>query len=127
LIDADSPAEHLHDLRKDAKKLRYLVECFATAMPGKLRRRYVTQLKDLQDNLGQHQDAEVHADELAAVAAELAEEHAPGDTLVALGALTARLEQSQREARAEFTERFSAFDSPHTEEVVGALVDALER
>ena len=127
LIDPESPAEHLHDLRKDAKKLRYLVECFATAMPGKLRRRFVTQLKGLQDNLGQHQDAEVHAVELAAVAAELAQEHAPRDTLVALGALTERLEQSQRDARAEFAERFAAFDSPDTEELFVALVEALER
>ena len=127
LINAESPAEHLHDLRKDTKKLRYLVECFATAMPGKLRRRFVMQLKGLQDNLGQHQDAEVHAVELAAVAAELAHEQAPGDTLVALSALTQRLEQSQRDARAEFAERFAGYDSPDTEELVAALVEALER
>ena len=33
-ITADSPAERLHDLRKDAKKLRYLLECFGEPVPG---------------------------------------------------------------------------------------------
>ena len=127
LIDSESPAEHLHDLRKDAKKLRYLVECFASAMPAKLLRRFVKQLKGLQDNLGEHQDAEVHAEELTTVGQELSEEHAPQATLIALGALTERLEQSQHAARAEFVERFAAYDSADTQRIVDALIEALEQ
>ena len=125
-IDAHSPADELHELRKDAKKLRYLVECFAGVMPGKLRRRFVDQLKGLQDNLGAHQDAEVHADELAMVAAELAAEDASAATLTALAALTERLDATRHAARAEFFERFSAYDSAKTDAVVAALVDALQ-
>ncbi len=36
-IGADSPAEDLHDLRKDAKRLRYLVECFGGLVPADTR------------------------------------------------------------------------------------------
>ena len=127
LIGSESPAEHLHDLRKDAKKLRYLVECFATAMPAQLHRRFVKQLKGLQDNLGEHQDAEVHAAELTTVAHELGDEFAAHETLLALGALTERLEQSQRDARTEFTARFAAYDSTHTQRIVDSLIEALEQ
>lgn len=127
LIDVDSPAEHLHDLRKDAKKLRYIVECFAGAMPGKLHKKFVRQLKGLQDNLGEHQDAEVHADELGVVAHELGDEHSTAETLLALGQLTERLQQTQRDARAEFADRFTAYDSADTARLVDELIDALER
>jgi CHAD domain-containing protein len=60
LITAESPAAQLHDLRRDAKRLRYLLECFASLMPAQPQRQFVKRLKLLQDNLGQHQDAEVH-------------------------------------------------------------------
>ena len=33
LIGPDTPAEQVHDLRKDAKKLRYLLECFGSLLP----------------------------------------------------------------------------------------------
>ena len=33
-ITPDTPAEDVHDVRKDAKKLRYLLECFADLLPA---------------------------------------------------------------------------------------------
>lgn len=126
-IDADSPAEALHELRKDAKKLRYLVECFGPAMPGKPLRRFVQQLKELQDNLGRHQDAAVHADELSVVAAEMSDDHAAAASLIALAALTERLDETRRAARAEFADRFAAYDSRKTEHLVTQLIEALRR
>ncbi len=125
LIDAESPAEHLHDLRKDAKKLRYLVECFGGVMPAKLRKSFIKHLKGLQDNLGEHQDAEVHATELNRVAAELGREQAGPATTAALAALTDRLDQTQREARSEFAHRFSTYDSSETEAIIDHLLSAL--
>ena len=71
LIGPDTPAEHFHDLRKDAKKLRYLLECFGGMLPDKPRKQYVKRLKALQDNLGEHQDAEVHVALLRDIAGEL--------------------------------------------------------
>jgi CHAD domain-containing protein len=125
LIGIASPANDLHELRKDAKRLRYLVECFGSVMPSKPRKSFVRQLKGLQDNLGAHQDAEVHATELGIVAGELATEHATTPTLLAVGQLTERLQHAQRDARAEFAERFAAYDSRETEIIVANLIDTL--
>ena len=60
-----------HELRKDAKRLRYLLECFGGLSAPTARKAFVQRLKALQDNLGEHQDAEVHVDAAAAVVAEL--------------------------------------------------------
>ena len=38
-ITPATPAEHVHDLRKDAKKLRYLLECFGGLLPPTIARR----------------------------------------------------------------------------------------
>ena len=75
-ITPASPAERLHDLRKDTKKLRYLLECFGSLFPTKGRKAFVAQLKALQDNLGEHQDAEVHLAQLRELAHDL---HARAD------------------------------------------------
>ncbi|TPW12886.1 MAG: hypothetical protein FD127_2366, partial [Acidimicrobiaceae bacterium] len=54
LIDPGTVAEQLHDLRKDAKTLRYLLECFRSLLPDDARTDVVRRLKSLQDNLGEH-------------------------------------------------------------------------
>ncbi|MEO6126027.1 MAG: CHAD domain-containing protein [Ilumatobacteraceae bacterium] len=125
-ITAGSPAEALHDLRKDAKKLRYAVECFGGLLPNQGRKAFVRQLKDLQDNLGRHQDAEVHSAELQVVAHELSDEHATPPTLLALGQLIEHLELEKVSARAEFADRFASFDSKATHRIVTELLESLE-
>ncbi len=70
-ITPDTPAEDVHEVRKDAKRLRYLLECFGSLLPTTERKAFVKRLKALQDNLGEHQDAEVHADMLRTMAGEL--------------------------------------------------------
>ncbi len=126
-ITAESPAEALHDLRKDAKKLRYAIECFGGLLPNAERKAFVRQLKGLQDNLGEHQDAEVHSAELQAVANEIGAEHATPDTLVALGALTEHLQIGQGAARSEFVDRFAAYDSKETREILARLLQSIDR
>ncbi len=125
LITPDSPAEALHDLRKDAKKLRYAIECFGGLLPGRDRKAFVRQLKGLQDNLGQHQDAEVHSDELQAVAKEMSRIHTKPDTLIALGQLTAHLEQEQHSARSEFAQRFATYDSTETRTILTRMLESI--
>jgi CHAD domain-containing protein len=123
LIDADSPGEALHDLRKDAKKLRYLLECFGGLYEPKARKTFVQRLKALQDNLGEHQDAEVHVDLLRTVAPEIHGSDATGpETLLAMGQLIAHLEQRRVTLRGEFADRFADFDTKKTRR---ALVDLL--
>ena len=121
-ITDKSPSTALHELRKDAKRLRYLVECFGGALPKKASKHFVDRLKELQDNLGAIQDGAVHRTELEAVAAELAQEHASRTTMLALARLTDRIDSTTADARTEFAERFADFDSKGTRRVLERLV-----
>jgi CHAD domain-containing protein len=125
MIDPSSPAEQVHDLRKDAKKLRYLLECFGSLLPEAPLRRYVKRLKALQDNLGEHQDAEVHVSMLRAVARELHDSGASPDTMIAIGQLTERLDQQRSAARAEFAERFADYDTSATYGSLEAMLEGI--
>ena len=99
----DSPPESLHDLRKRAKELRYLLEFFAPLHDPVAYRKVVGDLKQLQDCLGEFQDSEVQREEIHALAdAMLAERAAPAATLLAMGEIAAKLALSQAEAREDF-------------------------
>jgi CHAD domain-containing protein len=124
-ITADSPSDDLHDLRKDAKKLRYAVECFAGLFPKSDRKVFVRELKNLQDNLGRHQDAEVHSAELGVVADEMSADGADAATLLALGQLIEQLEMEKRAARVEFADRFDRFDSKRTRRTLDRLLESM--
>lgn len=124
-IDAGSPAEALHELRKDAKKLRYLLECFGGVLPAGPRKAFVSRLKALQDNLGEHQDTEVHTAQLRVLSEEL--HGAPGvtaATLLAMGRLTEAFDQRRKQARAVFAGRFAAYDTAQTERALSGLLAA---
>jgi CHAD domain-containing protein len=110
-IDHTSPAEALHDLRKRGKELRYLLELFGGLFPDEVVKPMVASLKDLQEVLGRHQDRDVQADTLRALARDLAREPGTSDTLLALGVVVERLDKEQADARGEFAERFAAFAS----------------
>ena len=113
-ITDESPAAEVHQLRKDAKRLRYLVECFG-GLPGDVpRKAFVGQLKALQNNLGAHQDAEVQAEWLRNVGLTEPTVRGHDELLVAVGQLIESIEQRQRDARREFAERFRRFDSEVT-------------
>lgn len=125
LIRPGTPSEQVHDLRKDAKQLRYLLECFANLLPDKPRKRFVRRLKELQDNLGEHQDADVRLAMMRGIAHEL---HAAGtspDTLVAIGQLAERLDQQRAMARVEFVERFAGYDRPAMHRALHALLERI--
>jgi CHAD domain-containing protein len=126
-IRPDTPAAEIHDLRKDAKKLRYLLECFAGMLPKRPRRAFVRRLKALQDNLGEHQDAEVHVAQLRTISRELHEHGASPETMLAIGQLTERLERRRLAEREEFTERFAAYDTKATRRALAATIGRLRR
>jgi CHAD domain-containing protein len=120
-ITPATPAETVHELRKDAKKLRYLIECFGGLYDKSARSAFVSRLKALQDTLGAHQDAEVHA----AALREIADDPQRGwsaDTLLAIGQLIERLEQRRVASRDELADRFAAFDSKDTVKALKALL-----
>ncbi len=127
LITAASPDEDLHELRKDAKKLRYAIECLGGVLPSAPRKVFVKRLKSLQDNLGRHQDAAVHADELVRVAGDLGTGSVDVETFLALGQMRERLERDRDAARAEFAAQFDAYDSKATEADLRALLGTDDR
>lgn len=105
-----SPDEALHELRKDCKKLRYLIQLFRDICPPRWTRRLLEDLVSLQDSLGAHQDAHV---QLAALSHFEREMRAAGvlapRTRRAMAALRRALKRRQKAARAEFGERFDHF------------------
>ena len=111
-ITPESDPERLHDLRKDTKRLRYLLECFGSLFPTKRRKAFVAQLKALQDNLGEHQDAEVHLAQLRELARDLHQRpDVDTDVLLAMGRLSDHLDRRRRDERHEFAGRFAAYDT----------------
>jgi len=123
-ITQDSPPESLHDLRKRAKELRYLLEFFAPLHDPVLYKKVVGDLKQLQDCLGEFQDSQVQREEIHALAdAMLAERAAPAATLLAMGEIAAILAISQAEAREDFSLRFARFAGPAGQQRMRTLLD----
>jgi len=123
-IDVTSPAEDLHALRKDAKKLRYLLECFGGALDSGGRAKFVRRLAALQDVLGSHQDATVHAATIRGIAGELGDAASPA-VLVAAGQLVEILEQRSRHARQAFDTAFADYDRPKVRRRLRRLIDPI--
>jgi CHAD domain-containing protein len=122
-ITAASPAERLHDLRKDAKKLRYLLECLGSVFPRAERKAFVAQLKDLQDNLGAHQDAEVHLAQVRELTHDLhGRSIEDEDAVRALGHLRDHLERRRAMERADFADRFASFDRASNAKVLHRML-----
>ncbi len=55
-LNAESDDEDVHDIRKELKKLRYLIEFFIELLPGKRTAKLLDRLKKLQVTLGQFND-----------------------------------------------------------------------
>ncbi len=110
-IHADSPAESLHDLRKDCKKLRYLMEFFQSLYPKPEISVLIKQLKVLLDNLGDFQDLQVQAETIESFGDEMLKEGANAPTLMAMGILVGNLLDRQEQARDEFATLFDSFNT----------------
>ena len=123
-ITQDSPPESLHDLRKRAKELRYLLEFFAPLHDPLVYRKVVGDLKQLQDCLGEFQDSQVQREEIHALAdAMLAERAAPAATLLGMGEIAANLAISQAEAREDFSMRFARLAGRAGQQRMRTLLD----
>lgn len=109
-IDADSPNEELHELRKTCKKLRYLLEFFANLYDDKVLAKQVRSLKKLQDNLGEFQDLTVQIQWLHAVRQEMLVAGLLSEpTGRAMDMLAIQLHKHQHKARKKFAARFERF------------------
>jgi CHAD domain-containing protein len=110
-IGYDTPAERLHELRKDCKKLRYLMEFFQSLYPKPAIRELIKALKVILDNLGEFQDLEVQARALEKFGQQMLKEGTPASALMAMGILVGKLLERQEQARSEFVDLFAEFSS----------------
>jgi CHAD domain-containing protein len=115
--------EALHDLRKQGKELRYLLELFGSLFPAKALGPVIKDLKQLQDNLGEFQDTEVQRHALRGFGDELVAASAPPGTILTLAQLVERLVKRQDAARAAFTECFGRFAAPASRKHIESLLD----
>jgi len=104
------PAEDLHRLRIEAKKLRYLLEFFGGLYKKKTLARLVKELKQFQDILGGSNDMAVQQRHLAVFAETLmAEGSTRAGTLFAMGRLADAMAERQEGYAKDFAERFEIF------------------
>ena len=126
-IHDDTPAEALHTLRKDAKKLRYALELYGSLFPSDDVAPLVKDLKSLQDVLGEFQDGEVQTTSLRGLADALVADGAGAGVVLAMGALVEHLAERQATARAAFAERFAAFDTGRNRRRARRIADGTPR
>ncbi|HVW43252.1 MAG TPA: CHAD domain-containing protein [Amycolatopsis sp.] len=114
-ITPESPAEHVHALRKRCKELRYVLEVFRPLCPPGVYRAVLKDLKRLQDVLGAFQDGEVQSAKLRLYAHDMLEhDRPPAATLLAMGELLSRFVREQHEARHDLNGALVTFLGPKT-------------
>ena len=121
-IHPDTSDEQVHDLRKDAKRLRYLLESFGGLLQDAPRKAFVRRLKAFQDNLGEHHDAAIHVAGLREISHDLHVEGASSETMVGIGQLIAQLDERRLATRVAFAEHFAAYDTRSTQRDLDAAL-----
>jgi CHAD domain-containing protein len=91
-LDDDSPDADLHEARIRAKRARYAAEAVAPAI-GKSAKRFASKVADLQDVLGEHQDA--------VVAGQWLRDHVPTGPDATRAAFVAGLLAAEEDAAAQ--------------------------
>lgn len=105
LITAESSGEQVHALRKTCKEVRYLLELFRPLYAPKAYKHVVGDFKEIQDVLGDFQDAEVQAASLRTFARDMMDgERVDADAILAMGELATGFDRRQRVARDTLTE-----------------------
>lgn len=109
VIDADSPPQALHELRKSCKKLRYLIEFFQSFYPAAKVGKAIKVLKSLQDMLGKYQDLQVQQRMLAHFQQTTVITPVTQPTLTAVDGMMRKLAKRQFKVRKQFQRRFAGF------------------
>lgn len=118
-IDTSSPPQDYHELRKQGKELRYMLELFGRPLHDPdVVRSLIRSLKSLQDVLGRHQDREVQIETLRTLADAVVRRPGGPAALLAMGAMIDQLEADAAESRASFHRRFELFSSSQQRRLV---------
>jgi len=107
-IDADSPAKRLHKLRIEAKRFRYLLDFFSTVQTDRWLQT-TEAIKQLQDVLGEHQDAVTAQAQLADYAATVPLDEQGRQKLLATGRLMQKEDERIAACRRQFAVTWSNF------------------
>ena len=115
-IKRDSPSPMLHMLRIECKKLRYLLEFFASLFAEKETAIIIKHLKRLQDNLGDFNDLYVQQESINKFLnnSETGYDFEKNDTQAAIGGLISVLYQKQIGVRKKFGRNFKEFSDKET-------------
>jgi CHAD domain-containing protein len=114
-ITPNSPDSVLHKLRIECKKLRYILEFYASLFPPDLIPALIRQLKILQDNLGEFNDYSVQQINLQEYIAGLPLNSQKNKKIItAVGFLIGKLNERQLEVRKDFAKTFKQFSGPET-------------
>ncbi|MCS6844914.1 MAG: CHAD domain-containing protein [Caldilineales bacterium] len=120
----DASPQTLHALRIEGKKLRYLLEVFASLFPAKKVHNLVDHLKQLQDILGDINDLTVQEAYLQQVAQDLPLDGVNGrNTLLAVGVLIGKLDDQREALRAQVGAALAEFTAAETAELVAELFE----
>jgi inorganic triphosphatase YgiF len=107
-IDAGSPAKRLHKLRLETKRFRYLLDFFSAVQPEKWAKT-TEAVKQLQDVLGEHQDAVTAQARLSDYAALVPMDESGRDKLLATGRLMQKEDERIAATRQQFVATWSVF------------------
>jgi CHAD domain-containing protein len=110
-IGKDSPPDAYHELRIEAKKLRYALEFVGTGIYGKPALEFSARVTAMQDVLGLHQDAYVAMDLLQEIADSSGRRLGPA-TLMAMGSISERYRQDAANLRARFPAVYKPLAGP---------------
>jgi CHAD domain-containing protein len=105
----DPPDDDLHALRIHGKRLRYAAE-LAAPVGGKPVRNLIKATKELQDVLGEHQDAVVAEQEVRRLLSEL-DDPVDADVVFAAGRLVERKRDRRADCRASWRTALSEVDA----------------
>jgi triphosphatase len=101
-LTVESSGEEFHELRKKGKRLRYALE-FLSGIYGEPLKEFVGPLKDLQDVLGDHQDAEVATSHLRELSVARGRgRRLPPETIFVMGGISHHYEIRARELSTRF-------------------------
>jgi CHAD domain-containing protein len=118
----DPQDELMHALRIECKKLRYLIEFFSSLFPTENIGQLISQLKQLQDNLGDFNDLSVQQEYLLKIAEDLPiDDTKSRRALLATGSLVESLANQQQLVRDSFAKTFTNFASTENQELYEQL------
>jgi CHAD domain-containing protein len=120
-VTPQTPAEELHRLRRRCKRMRYLLDGYASVYESESHREVLRSLKSLQDCLGVIQDVDVRRHQLSSLAATLTQRGTSAETVLAMGALRERTMQHDIAARQILARRLKRFCGARTKARVDEL------